>query len=103
MFAEYQAGRTPNPDVLCNREIKFDIFWTLPWSLGLTLLPPDIMHVEENQMWTGNSLSFVGRQRSKQGPELFLCQLTQAQLSKALFPIGELLKPEVRAIAKKQG
>lgn len=104
MFAEYQAGRTPNPDVLCNREIKFDVFLDTAVKLGADFVATGhycrkgIIEEEGKQIFQ----LLAGKDPNKD-QSYFLCQLTQAQLSKALFPIGELLKPEVRAIAKKAG
>jgi tRNA-uridine 2-sulfurtransferase len=102
MFAEYQRGRTPNPDVLCNREIKFDIFLNAALKLGADYVATG--HYARKAETTVDG-KIVYRLLSGKDPNkdqsYFLCQLTQAQLSRALFPIGELLKPEVRAIAKK--
>lgn len=104
MFAEYQAGRTPNPDVLCNREIKFDVFLDTAVKLGADFVATGhycrkgIIEKDGKQIFQ----LLAGKDPNKD-QSYFLCQLTQAQLSKALFPIGELLKPEVRAIAKKAG
>lgn len=101
MFAEYKAGRTPNPDVLCNREIKFDVFLDAAVKLGADYVATGhycrkgIIEKEGNQIFQ----LLAGKDPNKD-QSYFLCQLNQKQLSKALFPIGELLKPEVRAIAK---
>jgi tRNA-specific 2-thiouridylase len=104
MFAEYQRGRTPNPDVLCNREIKFDIFLRAALKLGADYVATGHYarkaEVQENGKTIYRLLS--GKDNNKD-QSYFLCQLTQEQLSKSLFPIGELEKPEVRAIAKKIG
>lgn len=104
MFAEYQRGRTPNPDVLCNREIKFDIFLNAALKLGADYVATGHYarktEVTENGKTTYQLLS--GKDPNKD-QSYFLCQLTQQQLSKSLFPIGEILKPEVRAIAKQMG
>ena len=101
MFAEYQRGRTPNPDVLCNREIKFDIFLSAALKLGADYVATGHYvrkgMVKKDGITTFQLLS--GKDPNKD-QSYFLCQLTQEQLSKSLFPIGELLKPEVRAIAK---
>jgi len=100
MFSEYGQGRTPNPDVLCNREIKFDLFLEAALKLGADYVA------------TGH---YVRKREGKNGPELlsgidpnkdqsyFLCQVNQKQIEKAIFPIGELLKPHVRDIAAKAG
>jgi tRNA-specific 2-thiouridylase len=102
MFAEYERGRTPNPDVLCNREIKFDIFLKAALKLGADYVATGHYarkaetHVDGNPVYRLLAGKDVNKDQS-----YFLCQLTQQQVAKALFPIGELTKPEVRAIAKK--
>jgi tRNA-specific 2-thiouridylase len=104
MFNEYQLGRTPNPDVLCNREIKFDIFLQAAIKLGADYVATG--HYARREETIVNSKTvyrLLGGKDPNKDQSYFLCQLTQEQLSKALFPIGELLKPEVRAIAKKAG
>ena len=104
MFAEYKAGRTPNPDILCNREIKFDIFLNTAMKLGADYVATG-HYARREEVEIGNKKIYqllAGKDPNKD-QSYFLCQLTQAQLSKALFPVGELLKPEVRAIAKKAG
>lgn len=102
MFAEYQRGRTPNPDVLCNREIKFDIFLKTALKLGAEFVATGHYARKASIQQGGKTIYQL---RSGKDPNkdqsYFLCQLTQDQLSKSLFPIGELLKPEVRAIAKR--
>lgn len=102
MFAEYQAGRTPNPDVLCNREIKFDIFLNAALKLGADYVATGHYARRAELDLNGKKVYrlLAGKDPNKD-QSYFLCQLTQEQLSKALFPVGELLKPEVRAIAKK--
>src|SRR5688572_1063582 len=104
MFAEYQRGRTPNPDVLCNREIKFDIFLNAALKLGADFVSTGHYarkgEIEKDGKKIYRLLS--GKDPNKD-QSYFLCQLTQAQLEKSLFPIGELLKPQVRAIAKEIG
>jgi len=104
MFAEYQRGRTPNPDVLCNREIKFDVFLDAAMKLGADYVATGHYCRKGELQKDGKTIYqlLAGKDPNKD-QSYFLCQLTQAQLSKALFPIGELLKPEVRAIAKKAG
>ncbi len=104
MFAEYQNGRTPNPDVLCNREIKFDIFLHAAMKLNADFVATG-HYCRKGEFEKNGSVTYkllAGKDTNKD-QSYFLCQLTQAQLSKALFPIGELTKPEVRAIAKKLG
>jgi tRNA-specific 2-thiouridylase len=104
MFAEYQRGRTPNPDVLCNREIKFDVFLDAAMKLGADFVATG-HYCRKGEISKDGNIHYqllAGKDPNKD-QSYFLCQLTQAQLSKALFPVGELLKPEVRAIAKKIG
>jgi tRNA-uridine 2-sulfurtransferase len=104
MFAEYQAGRTPNPDVLCNREIKFDIFLKAALKLGADYVATGhYARREEIELDNKKIYRLLAGKDPNKDQSYFLCQLTQEQLSKALFPIGELLKPEVREIAKKAG
>lgn len=104
MFAEYQAGRTPNPDVLCNREIKFDTFLKTALSLGADYVATGHYCQREEIGKEGKKIYrlLAGKDVNKD-QSYFLCQLSQAQLSKALFPIGHLTKPEVRQIAHAQG
>ena len=101
MFDEYEKGRTPNPDVLCNREIKFDAFLKCAKKLGAdyvatghycrkqTLITPDGKEVHQ---------ILAGSDQNKD-QSYFLCQLSQEQLSQAMFPIGDIIKPEVRRLA----
>ncbi|RZJ24985.1 MAG: tRNA 2-thiouridine(34) synthase MnmA, partial [Flavobacterium sp.] len=100
MFAEYEKGRTPNPDVLCNREIKFDVFMKIALSLGADYVATGHYcrkaEVDVDGKTVYRLLSGVDNNKDQ---SYFLCQLSQEQLSKALFPIGELTKPEVREIA----
>lgn len=101
MFAEYEKGRTPNPDVLCNREIKFDVFMHAAMSLGADYVATGHYcrkTIDEN----GTQHLLAGKDPSKD-QSYFLCQLNQEQLAKSLFPIGDYLKKEVREIAKKIG
>lgn len=100
MFAEYQAGRTPNPDVLCNREIKFDIFLDKALQLGAEYVATGHYCRKDSFEQNGQTIHrlLAGKDGNKD-QSYFLCQLTQKQLSKALFPIGELEKSEVRQIA----
>jgi tRNA-uridine 2-sulfurtransferase len=103
MFAEYQAGRTPNPDVLCNREIKFDIFMDEALKLGADFVATGHYCRKGEILVDGTPVYqlLVGVDPNKD-QSYFLCQLSQAQLKKALFPIGHLLKPEVREIARRE-
>jgi tRNA-specific 2-thiouridylase len=104
MFAEYKAGRTPNPDILCNREIKFDIFLNAAMKIGADFVATGHYARREETEVAGNKIyKLLGGKDPNKDQSYFLCQLTQTQLSKALFPVGELLKPEVRVIAKKAG
>lgn len=100
MFSEYEKGRTPNPDVLCNREIKFDVFMKIALSLGADYVATGHYcrkgEIEVNGEKVYQLLAGVDNNKDQ---SYFLCQLSQEQLSKALFPIGELTKPEVREIA----
>ncbi len=104
MFAEYERGRTPNPDVLCNREIKFDVFLKIALELGADYIATGHYcrkgQVEKDGTTYYQLLAGVDNNKDQ---SYFLCQLNQEQLSKTLFPIGELTKPEVRTIAKAQG
>ena len=105
MFNEYEQGRTPNPDVLCNREIKFDLFLKTAMDLGADYVATGhyarkSSYIDENgkeifQLLKGND--------NNKDQSYFLCQLSQEQLSKALFPIGGIEKPDVRKIALEQG
>lgn len=102
MFREYQQGRTPNPDVLCNREIKFDIFLNTALKLGADFVATGHYARKAEVVRDGKTYyRLLGGKDPNKDQSYFLCQLTQHQLSKALFPVGELLKPEVREIAKK--
>ncbi len=101
MFAEYEAGRTPNPDVLCNREIKFDSFMKTAMSLGADYVATGHYCRKTTTEVNGQTVhQLKAGLDGKKDQSYFLCQLTQKQLSKALFPIGELEKAEVRRIAK---
>lgn len=101
MFSEYQNGRTPNPDVLCNREIKFDVFLKAAMELGADFVATG-HYCRKIEHQDGSFGLLAGRDPGKD-QSYFLCQLSQEQLSKALFPIGELLKSEVRSIAEAAG
>ena len=100
MFNEYEKGRTPNPDVLCNREIKFDVFMKIALNLGADYVATGHYcrkgEIEVNGKKVYQLLSGADNNKDQ---SYFLCQLSQEQLAKSLFPIGELTKPEVREIA----
>ena len=104
MFSEYEKGRTPNPDVLCNREIKFDVFLEMALKLGADYVATGhycrkkTIYKEQKPVHRLLSGKDIHKDQS-----YFLCQLSQRQLSKALFPIGHLTKSQVRAIAQKKG
>lgn len=104
MFAEYEKGRTPNPDVMCNREIKFDMFLSKALELGAVYVATG--HFCKKETVENNGQIYyrllAGEDKNKD-QSYFLCQLNQEQLSKSLFPVGQLLKPEVREIARQQG
>ena len=97
MFDEYQRGRTPNPDVLCNREIKFDVFLEAAMKLGADFVATG-HYCRKSENKDGSYSLLAGIDKTKD-QSYFLCQITQNQLSKALFPIGHLEKQEVRRIA----
>ncbi|OWP82763.1 tRNA 2-thiouridine(34) synthase MnmA [Flavobacterium davisii] len=102
MFAEYEKGRTPNPDVLCNREIKFDVFLKIAMSLGADYVATGHYCRKSEMEVEGKSIfQLLAGVDANKDQSYFLCQLSQEQLSKALFPIGELTKPQVREIATK--
>ena len=103
MFAEYAAGRTPNPDVLCNREIKFSVFMDIALSLGADFVATG--HYCQKDTITKDGMAIyrlLSGQDASKDQSYFLCQLTQQQLAKTLFPIGHLQKSEVRKIAAAQ-
>ena len=105
MFAEYEKGRTPNPDILCNREVKFDVFLQTALSLGADKVATG--HYARVSSFVDErgkeSYQLLAGKDNNKDQSYFLCQLNQNQLSKALFPIGELTKPEVREIAREIG
>jgi len=101
MFNEYEASRTPSPDVLCNREIKFDVFLKAALDLGADFVATG--HYCRRQEHENGTVSLLAGKDPSKDQSYFLCQLNQEQLQKALFPIGELLKSEVREIAKEIG
>ena len=100
MFNEYEKGRTPNPDVLCNREIKFDVFMKIALSLGADFVATGHYCRKGETEANGKKVyQLLAGADNNKDQSYFLCQLSQEQLSKSLFPIGELTKPEVREIA----
>lgn len=104
MFSEYSRGRTPNPDILCNREVKFDLFIKSALEHGADLIATGhyCRHAEASIEGKTVHRLLKGLDPNKD-QSYFLCQLSQDQLSKSVFPIGELLKDEVRKIAREQG
>lgn len=101
MFREYENGRTPNPDVLCNREIKFDVFLKGAEKLGADYVATG-HYCRKDSLENGTQRLLAGKDPNKD-QSYFLCQLTQDQLKKSLFPIGEFQKSEVREIAAREG
>ena len=103
MFSEYEQGRTPNPDVLCNREIKFDVFLKEALKMGADYVATGHYCQRATEIVDGREVyRLVAGADKNKDQSYFLCQLTQEQLRYALFPIGHMLKPEVRAIAAEQ-
>ena len=101
MFREYERGRTPNPDVLCNREIKFDVFLQAALKLGADAVATG--HYARKETTAAGMHRLLAGLDGNKDQSYFLCQLTQEQLAKAMFPIGGLRKSEVRAIAERHG
>lgn len=100
MFREYELGRTPNPDVLCNREIKFDVFMKIAMELGADFVATGhYCRKSEFDKDEKKVYQLLAGKDNNKDQSYFLCQLSQDQLAKSLFPIGELTKPEVRKIA----
>ncbi|WP_405291665.1 tRNA 2-thiouridine(34) synthase MnmA [Algibacter sp. Ld11] len=100
MFNEYEKGRTPNPDVLCNREIKFDVFMKIALDLGADYVATGHYCRKGTLEKDGEDIyQLLAGVDGNKDQSYFLCQLSQEQLAKSLFPIGELTKPEVREIA----
>jgi tRNA-uridine 2-sulfurtransferase len=104
MFAEYEKGRTPNPDVLCNREIKFDLFIQSALDLGADYIATGHYCRKEELVKDSHTIyRLLAGSDPNKDQSYFLCQLSQKQLEKVLFPIGHLIKPEVRRIADEVG
>ena len=104
MFAEYERGRTPNPDVLCNREIKFDVFLKEAQKLGAEFVATGHYCRKDEEIAPDGTVTYkllAGADKNKD-QSYFLCQLSQEQLRYAMFPIGDIEKPEVRRIAEEQ-
>ena len=103
IFSEYAQGRTPNPDVLCNREIKFDVFLKEALKMGADFVATGHYCRKAEEVVDGRTVYrlLAGADKNKD-QSYFLCQLTQEQLRYALFPIGDMLKPEVREVAQEQ-
>jgi tRNA-specific 2-thiouridylase len=101
MFREYESGRTPNPDVLCNREIKFDVFLKAALELGADYVATG--HYCQKKEFEDGSFGLLAGKDKNKDQSYFLCQISQEQLARALFPIGGLEKSEVRSIAKEIG
>lgn len=104
MFSEYKNGRTPNPDILCNREIKFDLFLKKAIEIGADFVATGHYCRKEEVIINGNKIQrlLAGKDNTKD-QSYFLCQVNQFQLSKTLFPIGDMQKKEVRKLAKEIG
>lgn len=103
MFKEYEQGRTPNPDVLCNREIKFDVFLDAAMKLGADFVATGHYCQKGETNDNGNThYQLIAGEDTNKDQSYFLCQLSQKQLTKSLFPIGHLQKSEVRKIAAEQ-
>lgn len=102
MFTEYQQGRTPNPDVLCNREIKFDVFLDIALSLGADYVATG-HYCQKDTLGVSTIYRLLAGADTYKDQSYFLCQLNQLQLTKTLFPIGGLQKKEVRKIATELG
>lgn len=104
MFSEYARGKTPNPDVLCNREIKFDVFLKFALSLGADYVATGhYCQKKTSEIGGKKTYHLIAGEDQDKDQSYFLCQITPAQLSKALFPLGRFNKSQVREIAKQQG
>ncbi len=103
MFREYEKGRTPNPDVLCNREVKFDLFVKEAKKLGAEKVATGhYSRIEELNIEGKNIYRLLAGKDGNKDQSYFLCQLSQEQLGISIFPLGEIDKPEVRRIAEEQ-
>lgn len=103
MFSEYEKGRTPNPDVLCNREVKFDLFVKEAKKLGAEKVATGhYSRIEELNIEGKNIYRLLAGKDRNKDQSYFLCQLSQEQLGVSIFPLGEIDKPEVRKIAEEQ-
>ena len=104
MFSEYESGRTPNPDILCNREIKFDVFLKIAKGLGADYIATGHYCKKGEELINNKTIyKLLPARDSNKDQSYFLCQLTQSQLSSIIFPLQDLNKNEVRLIAKKIG
>jgi tRNA-uridine 2-sulfurtransferase len=107
MFSEYEKGRTPNPDVLCNREIKFDAFFEVAGMFGAEKVATGHYCRRDVVLSSATPVKPIYRLLTGSDPNkdqsYFLCQLSQDQLSRALFPVGDIEKTEVRRIAEELG
>jgi tRNA-specific 2-thiouridylase len=102
MFGEYEKGRTPNPDVLCNREIKFDVFINKAKEIGADFFATGHYCRKEEIIVEGKKIyCLLAGSDPNKDQSYFLCQLSQDQIRDVLFPIGHMMKPEVRKIAEK--
>ena len=104
MFSEYKNGRTPNPDILCNREIKFDLFLKKALEIGADFVATGHYCRKEEVIVNQKKIQRLmsGKDKSKD-QSYFLCQVNQYQLSKSLFPLGNLMKKDVRKLAGEIG
>jgi len=105
MFSEYEQGRTPNPDILCNREIKFDLFLDAALKLGAEAVATGHYCQRDETIIEDGSTEYelIAGADPNKDQSYFLCQLTQNQLKHAIFPIGKMLKPDLRLVAKNAG
>jgi len=104
MFNQYEQGRTPNPDVLCNREIKFDVFMKIAFTLGADFVATGHYCRKDTIQKNGKTIyRLLEGVDSNKDQSYFLCQLSQQQLAKSIFPLGDLTKPQVRRIALEIG